>query len=948
MPQTCDTGAWHPLVWQLWAKSGEDGKWLSIPQHMRDSAAIAGLLWEHWISDSLRNLLSVETGLEAPELRTLVQWLAGVHDVGKIDSEFIRQIENRPECAWLVGQARSAGLEFRTKSTSRRIPHSHISDVLVAEYLVDQAALRHKRAVSFSAVVGSHHGLPIPLSERKRAQEHVEWLPPPWRELQQNALSTMASETTFDDILPRLPDGLSAPAQMILSGLVIMTDWIASNTEACPLSTTGHDFNGARGEEALGRIDPTPAWRPSPPSVPAGEAYAVRFGWSESRRARPVQSLALELAQGMAHGEGGLLAVEAPMGEGKTELALLCSEILAQRNGSGGIMVAAPTMATADGLLRRVEDWAEAAMAHGIDVASLFLAHSKSRLNKQYRGLPTLKEIHDAQGAVVAHQWLSGRKKGILANAVVGTVDQVLFMALQSKHMMLRHLGLGQKVVVIDEVHAYDAYMSQYLERALTWLGHYKAPVILLSATLARSSKERLVSAYVQGLNRSRKSVPQDEPEDSYPAITVAHRGGVSAYAVAPREQDQTVHLRILEEGDEAIRCALQQTADEGGCTAVVCSTVDRAQRAFAIAQQLVGSDAVLLHSRFVAGDRAAKESALLDELGPASSRRAGTRPPRRIVVATQVIEQSLDVDFDHMITDIAPSDLILQRVGRIHRHERPESDRPGWARTPTVRLRGFTSAPSATVPPIFDDLVSLIYPEHLLLSSCTALGLIEEAPCLTLPTEIPRVVHETYEEPRIPEHWRDQADCALTTYESAREQAARRASTFRLDRPRPATTLTHLFGNLADDVDRDDWGEQRGLAQVRDTDPTLEVLLVQKTSLGYRPLPWLVDGESQEVYEGREPSWETAQILASSSVRLPRFFSQEWVITKAIESLERETDISWRQHPLLRGQLMLRLDDEGAAVLLGRKLRYDRELGLIDLDAGRDGPAAARDGKEA
>ncbi len=113
------TGAreWHPTTWQLWAKSGEEGRWLSIPQHMRDSSAVAGLLWDHWVSDSLRNLLVAETGLASSEVKVLLQWLAGVHDVGKIDPEFIRQLENQSDYSWLVDKARDADLDFRTKPT---------------------------------------------------------------------------------------------------------------------------------------------------------------------------------------------------------------------------------------------------------------------------------------------------------------------------------------------------------------------------------------------------------------------------------------------------------------------------------------------------------------------------------------------------------------------------------------------------------------------------------------------------------------------------------------------------------------------------------------------------------------------------------------------------------------------------------------------------------------
>lgn len=291
------TGAreWHPTTWQLWAKSGEEGRWLSIPQHMRDSSAVAGLLWDHWVSDSLRNLLVAETGLASSEVKVLLQWLAGVHDVGKIDPEFIRQLENQSDYSWLVDKARDADLDFRTKPTPGRIPHSHVSDALVAQYLHDQTGLPLGKTRTYSAVVGSHHGLPMPVGDRDRAVHHVEWLSPAWQELQQSALTVMAAETGFDQILDRLPRSLSAPAQMTLTGLVIMTDWIASNTE--PARSPPKARTTRQGEQRRPSVTLTrPRLGRRTASGEAEAAFRARFGWDASRHARSVQRLAYELA----------------------------------------------------------------------------------------------------------------------------------------------------------------------------------------------------------------------------------------------------------------------------------------------------------------------------------------------------------------------------------------------------------------------------------------------------------------------------------------------------------------------------------------------------------------------------------------------------------------------------------------------------------------------------
>lgn len=935
MSQMSDTASWPQALWHLWAKSSDDeGRWLSIPQHMIDSAEVAALLWNDWLALGVKEWLCGETGLLHDEAGKLVSWLAGIHDVGKIDPAFIGQLDKQRDQSWLVDRARDAGLTFPTQETSDRIPHSHLSEALAKEYLVNNMGLRGRHAGGYAAIAGAHHGLPCSPTDFDAARSHLRWIKrtaPDWLEMQNGAFRALAEHIAAGEVLSCLTRPLSAPAQMVITGLVIVTDWIASNAEACTLSSSGNSDDPDRAARALNSIDPTTPWVPEDFEGKTPEVvFSQRFGWPADRRPRPMQIAALELVRS-APGAGGLLIVEAPMGQGKTEAALTCAEVLAARSGAGGIMFAAPTMVTADGILQRLIQWAKVAMTDPEAVASLFLGHSKAHLNQDFQRLHVREIREEHHGDVIAHQWLSGRKKGILSNAVVGTVDQVLFMALQSKHMMLRHLGLAQKVVVIDEVHAYDTYMSQYLQTALHWLGRYQAPVVLLSATLPHSRKKELLTAYQSGLTGAEDLPELEEAGEDYPVITHASTRGVQTAMAAPGGEPQHVEIHLIADDDEDLREALRHTADHGGCTAVVCSTVDRAQHVYRLAQEMVGDDADLLHARFIASQRVEKENRLLQQLGPASSLSNGSRPTRRIVVATQVIEQSLDVDFDYMITDIAPSDLVLQRIGRLHRHARPETERPEWARRPRVALRGFTRFPTEDEPPEFDDLLTLIYPAKLLLASVAALRLTTTYSAVELPTDIPRVVRETYEDPTIPHSWTELYEKATQDLEKKEDDAVQRAKTYKLKSP-IRRLLFDLYEGFADDVDKDASGEQRGLAQVRDTDPSLEVLLVEGNNDTYRPLTETQSDNSATLYRGHEPPREIAQHIAASSIRLPHSFSHPWRFEQAITELEERTDPAWAQSYLLRGQLMLTLDEELKATVAGREIRYDFQLGLTDV----------------
>src|SRR5690606_31927012 len=253
---------------------------------------------------------------------------------------------------------------------------------------------------------------------------------------------------------------------------------------------------------------------------------------------------AVELARRMS--SPGLMLIEAPMGEGKTEAALAVAEVFAARSGAGGVFVALPTMATGNAMFPRMLQWLRRLPdVAGGGLQSVMLAHSKAALNEDFgelvrAGRRTVAGVeHDGRGdewrprsdrrassaELVAHQWLHGRKKAMLSSFVVGTVDQLLFMGLKSRHLALRHLALAGKVVVIDEAHAYDAYMNSYLDRVLSWLGAYRVPVVVLSATLPAARRRELAAAYA-GARPDDAALAHVAQAAGYPLITTVEPGG--------------------------------------------------------------------------------------------------------------------------------------------------------------------------------------------------------------------------------------------------------------------------------------------------------------------------------------------------------------------------------------------------------------------------------------
>ena len=242
-----------------------------------------------------------------------------------------------------------------------------------------------------------------------------------------------------------------------------------------------------------------------------------------------------------------------------------------------------------------------------------------------------INDQEESGGEVVASQWMSGRRLGILSNFVVGTVDQVLMVALQQRYSMLRHVGLAGKVVIFDEVHTFDTYSSDYLRSAIAWLGHYGASVILMSATLPPDKRKELVEAYSWG------SMP--EGEQGYPLITVATAEKIHATSVEPSPTNLVGDIQMFNEEKRPLSTLLDELLDEGGCALIICNTIGRAQEAYSCLMGIYGDCVELHHAGFVAWERVEKEDSLRQELGPGSRRGAG-RPWRKIVVATQVAEQ--------------------------------------------------------------------------------------------------------------------------------------------------------------------------------------------------------------------------------------------------------------------------------------------------------------------
>lgn len=927
----------------LWAKTGDDQHWLSLHQHMRDSADVAGLLWDEWLSDDVKEMLLTQTGLTTGELRASVRWIAGAHDIGKATKNFQSQIENSPEHRWLVDKVREAGFNFdrlnQFGEEQERLPHSVYTQGIQQWWLENTYGWSRFSTIRIANIGGSHHGLPPNQQQieaiQNIAQTHDQLWHAAWNEL----LDGITAYTNSEQVLrehPRLK--LPVNVQMVLTGLVIMSDWIASNPELFPLAGPDNPLNGVEPADRLAsakdQLDLPRPWAPTHIQGNLESFYRQRFDWPDHFVPNQLQELAVKFAKTVIG--PSLFIIEAPMGMGKTEAGLALADVIAQQLGIGGLMFATPTTATSDGLFGRTTVWAENTQEGG-KITSMFLAHSRNALSDdfmkmRYRRLASREAEHESEHSLaISHDWFYGRKKGILSDIVIGTVDQVLQLALQTKHVMLKHLGFAGKIIIIDEVHSYDSYMQVYLQRAVQWLAAYGITVILLSATLPQSVRLEISKSYRIGLGEKVESdLEQTQLDLTYPMITQVDAAGTHKH---PVPDDSTIKRIRLQEIDDSIETLIQQLEplqDEGGCAVVICNTVDRAQRVYEQLKPLIDEDVSLLHARFTSIERKDKEQELLEKFGSKSHIGSG-RPKRSVLVATQIVEQSLDLDFDLMVSDFCPTDLLLQRAGRLHRHQRTEDDRPAWLREPKIYIRGIEQSGDETQPPEFNKGYLPIYAEAILLASYALLMTkLRGEDFLDIPDEISALVQHTYQpETLIPDAWQERYQRAAAKLAEEMNNKQSKAEGFLLKDHRGRKNITAIMPSRNVEV-KEQLAEIKAAAQVRDIDPTLEVLLVQKLTNGsYRLLPGQ-DNNDAEFFPDITPDDVYANQIALNSVRLPYHYSTPRAFDKALDQLEGSYFFeAWQQSRYLRGQLILPLDDNLEAELADRTLRYSSELGL-------------------
>lgn len=918
-----------PLDWndylhpEIWAKSPlgvelaeDEGRYHPLSCHMIDTAMVALRLWQYVLPRPLRDQICRQLGVQSEEAAgRWMAFFAGLHDLGKATPTFARLW---PE-GWRVLTSQKYGAASGTESKAH-----YVLSTFLLEVLLEEIGLPSAVAGPVAATVGGHHGRFPTAHELRNADRYAG--KGRWEEAQSHLVRLLAHVMGVDRLpLPSSDLWQANNLLVILAGLTSVADWIASNHAYFPFA------GGSVRLPAYPRRSRWLAWIAlhqlgwfHRPRAMANRSFEELFDKVPNRLQKRVIAVARRL------NGPSLVLLEYPMGGGKTEAALYLADYLAATADQKGAYFALPTMATSNQMFGRVKQYLSNRFAGTTVNAQLLHGHaalnaefelllaadrqiSERRKTRRRQGVQMASVGETSAASVLAAEWFTYKKRGLLAPYGIGTIDQALLAVLQTKHFFVRLFGLAGKVVILDEVHAYDTYMQTLLSRLLTWLAACGASVVLLSATLPSHTRRSLLVAWAAGRGQGHLATSAV----AYPRITwVTDDGAAEIHIDIDGAAERSVALRRYAQANEAWMSALRDALQEGGCAAVIVNTVTRAQAVYKQLQAYFPAEELyLFHARYPLDERMKREREVLTLFGPGTA----DRPHRAVVVATQVIEQSLDLDFDLMVTDLAPVDLLFQRSGRLWRHRREW--RPSGLPEPTLWL---------LMPPVdeqgvpqFDPGSSRVYDVHTLLRSWLVLSCEEH---LQIPKRLEELVEAVYQPAGPPE---DLSEPLRAFWERSRAQLEEEEARDRQQARRryiPDVNQDLLEMHMED---LEEEGESHPALQALTRLGGISVTAICLVEADDRL--WAPGPEHREIHLDKRPDADDIRALLGRSVTI----SLDPGLVKKI--LEQNPPETWEASAYLRRCRLLRFDPAGNCLTAGLPLRLDPELGLMKVPVGEE-----------
>lgn len=620
----------------FWAKTtSEDKPGISVYQHMVNVGCVARCIAES--SPEILQRFNLQS--------SIVGALAALHDLGKISPGFQRKCP-----AWIKENNLEKIARNNCWDTAMEPYHGQVSHAAIQSFLIDKGIDR-KTSKFVSAVLGAHHGYLAQPNDRgfrpkgaiSETHSGIDW----------DAERAMNAQKIWDYfVAPSFSSCTDeSPALWWIAGLTSVADWIGSDERFFSPERSVKD--GDISSKAWGALDAI-GFRQIEfiPNL----SFHDLFHDSKNPEIKWVPNEMQEKALA-AINKPGVYVIEAPMGMGKTEAALWSAYQLLLAKKANGIYFALPTQMTSNRIHIRMNDFLRRIAP---DIPSSHLIHGNSWLMEMDFGIhPSVTDKNEktCDDARAARAWFASTKRGLIARFGVGTIDQALLGVVAAKHFFVRHFALAGKVVILDEIHSYDLYTGTLIDKLITTLEELGCTVIILSATLTEKRRRKMLSCSDEDIKES---------DISYPLITGRTEDTPIRHVSVTPPQDKSIKVDFVDASkavEEAIQCA-----QNGGAVLWICNTVDNAQQCYRSFKEATNDQFPLglLHSRFPFWRREQLENEWMERLGKEGKTRCGS-----ILVSTQIVEQSVDLDADLLITELAPTDMILQRLGRLWRHER-------------------------------------------------------------------------------------------------------------------------------------------------------------------------------------------------------------------------------------------------------------------------------------
>ncbi len=852
--------------------------------HLIDVGTVAQAMWQTVFTDSFRQQMADMLSLTPVEAGRFVAFMAALHDLGKAGPTY----QNKYAPQWLCDKFKEIGLLIAAKHynhATQQSPHATVTAWALPALLTEYEKYEDRFAKKISAALGGHHGSwPSPYATDGINDDAC----PLWDEMRRDLYWELRAVFPPPHITVKLSTYALNTVLTLLSGLVSVADWIGSNEhyfrmEGDVISTREYAAQTAvSAQNALQKLG-WHGWKPTGDSRRFSQSYA----YLNFDKPRPIQQEIIDAA--IDSPAPTLLIIEAPTGIGKTEIAQYLTDVWLQKHDGRGFYIAMPTQATSNQMYKRTKQFLDHNYPN--DLINIPLAHGSAMFDEDQAKIQLNEVGDDKESGIVAMSWFVQRsKQTLLAPFGVGTVDQTLLGVLQTKHFFVRLIGLSHKVVIFDEVHAYDTYMSTLFERLLRWLNAIGTSVIMLSATLPAATRQKFVKAY-----SGQPLLPDFQNSIPYPAMTIAHAQQPPKTIQLTKPSNIILHLNWLaDDSPQTIFECLQTELIDGGCAAVICNTVGRAQAIFALLEaarqkgtlDIEEENLILFHARFPFAWRKPIEDEVLSKFGKPDDETGVDKrpfpPQKSIVIATQVIEQSLDLDFDVMVTELAPIDLMLQRAGRLHRHELRDENR----RHP----RQLTIVPPALEDGLPDFGVNeYIYARYILLQTYRQL---HQRQALSIPEETAVLIEAVYTKTiqDADAQWQTALHDAYQKMKRKQRIQGNKAKQYLVKPPSDYRLLTQTTAGLEEDNPA---VHQTFQAKTRDIAPGITLICLFQAETGVL----LNNEDGTPPFDHRAPlTPKMARDLWKNSITV-----QNWTLVEHFSPQEDAVPPSWRKHAVLR-----------------------------------------------